>query len=183
MLYQMFVFAVHRNKELRFCQCMNQLQFFLAGMTRNVNIFINHFCTGTHQFIDYTGNMLFIARNRVCRDDDEIIRCDNHFFMAVHCHTSQSGHRFALAARGNQNDPFIWEAVHFININQHTLRDFQISHLQSDVDNIHHTSAEYGNLSVAPLCIVYNLLNPVDIRGESCNDNPLARCLLKQLVE
>ena len=84
---QMSVFTMNRDCIFRFYQRIDQLDFFLAGMSGYVCILENNLGTFHGKFVDNLGYGFLITRDRVGAEDDRIVRFDHDFLMNVGCHT------------------------------------------------------------------------------------------------
>ena len=80
---QMSVFTMNRDCIFRFYQRIDQLDFFLAGMSRNMDILENNLRTLHGKLIDNLGYRFLISRNRIGTENNSIIRFDHYFLMDV----------------------------------------------------------------------------------------------------
>ena len=73
---QMTVFTMYRDRIFRFDQGIDQFDFFLAGMSGNMDILEDNLCTLHGKFVDNLGYCLLISRDRVGTENDRIIWLD-----------------------------------------------------------------------------------------------------------
>ena len=104
---QVTVFTVDRHEKLRANQPVHHFDFFLAGMTGNVNAplpSIDDLRAKLIKVVDGVPHAALISRNRRSGNDDRIAGHDGHFFMLTIAHAGQGAHRFTLTAcRNNGN--------------------------------------------------------------------------------
>ena len=148
-----------------------------------MHILKDHIGSHRRQIVDHPGHCFFISRNRIGAEDNRISRFDRNFFVYIGRHSGQRRHRLSLTSRCNQNDLFIRIIFHFIDINQGFLRNIQISQLRRRSDDIDHTAPFHHNFSSVFVCRVDDLLYPIYIRRECCDDNSRIFMLCKQIID
>ena len=90
--------------------------------------------------------------------------------MLAECDAVESGHRLALASRGDKCN-ILWAISSNIpDVDKNAIGQIHIAKLGSSADNVYHTSAKNGNLSAVVMACVDNLLNTVNVRGERSNN-------------
>ena len=162
----MLVLAVNRYEELRLCKSEHQLEFFLTSVSGNVDLvhsLIYDLGTGLHKLVYDSRYELFVAGDRCSRNDDEVHRRDVDLFVVVHSHSGESGHRLALTSGGDEDYPFTLIEVHHFDVYEYTVRNVEVAELDSGIDDIYHTSAEYSDFSAVADSAVYDLLDSVYI--------------------
>ena len=106
MLAEHTVFAVHRDKVMRFCQRKHHLQFFLTGMAGDMQrcvAIINDLCPLLEQLVYDAADRDLIARDCRGGDNNAVARVDRDLLVFGKCHAVQRGHRLALAAGTDDN--------------------------------------------------------------------------------
>ena len=106
MLAEHTVFAVHRDEVVRLCQCKHHLQFFLTGVTGNVQrrvAVINDLCPLLEQLVYDAADRDLIAWDGRGGDNNAVARVDRDLLVLGKCHAMQCGHRLALAAGTDDN--------------------------------------------------------------------------------
>ena len=83
MRLQMAVLTMNRDRILRLCQCVDQLDLLLTGMAGYMCILLNDLCTLCCQLVDNLGYILLIARNRTGAEDNGISRLDRDTTVQV----------------------------------------------------------------------------------------------------
>ena len=170
------VFAVDRDEILRLDQFQHEFQFFLAGMARYVDFLIpagDDVGTEAHEVIDGAADAGFIARDRRCRNDDRIARHDADTAVIVRSHARQAGHRFALAARRQDEDLIVRITVQFIRFDEDPFGDIEIAQFDSNLDVIDHAPSEDSDFAFELHSRIDSLLDTGNIRGE-CRQNNTA---------
>ena len=165
---------MHRHKETRAHKVVHHFNFFLAGVARYMHavaLFVNNVRAQLVKVINRARNKFFVARNRRCGNNNRIARHNINFFVVVHRHTRQCGHRLALAAGGDDNNLARLVIAGFVNVNQHAFRHFQIAKLNGNINNIDHTASNNGNFTFVSYSAVNDLLNAVYVGRECCHDN------------
>ena len=135
-----------------------------------------------HEVVDRLGDELFIARNRRRRDDDRVARDDRDLAVIRRRHARERGHRLALTARRHDDDLIGAEIIDLVDADDCTLGRGEVAELQRDADYVLHAATEDGD---APLVLhggVDDLLDAVDIRGETRNDDAPAH-IVERLVQ
>ena len=90
---------MNRDEVFGFYQCLNDLQFFLAGVTGNVEalaFFIYNVGTLAIQFVYDTGYSLFVAGDGRGRNDDAVTAGDVYLLVGRKSHTVKGRHIFTL---------------------------------------------------------------------------------------
>ena len=173
-------------EELRLCERQHELELLLTGVAGDMHLIhplVNDGRAGFHQLIDDLGDVLLVAGDRRCRDDDEIQRRDVDLLVVVHRHAGERTHRLALGTGRDEHDLLRRVLVHVLDVDDGVLRYLEIAQLQRRRDDVDHAASQNGDLSAVLCCHVDDLLDAVDIRGEGRDDDALALCLRKELVE
>ena len=166
MLGKVFVFAVNRNEEFRLNQAHQQLELILTCVARDMHFihrFADDFGTQFEQIIDDPRHMLFIAGNRVGRNDDKVTRRDLDLAVLACCHSRQGRHRFTLAASCDDHQPVSGIMANPVGVNQNIFGNIQIAKLNCSRHNIDHAPAGNSNLPVMGSRQIDNLLDAVNI--------------------
>ena len=106
---QMPLLAVDRNEELGTGQGVNNFQFLLAGVARDMKalgLLVDHLGPLPVKLVDDLGNGLFVAWNGGGGDDDPVAGLDLHMLVSGEGHAVQCRHIFALGA-GGDNDHLV----------------------------------------------------------------------------
>ena len=177
---QVAILAVHRDKELRMHQRVDQLELLLAGVAGDVYLgerLVDDVRAGAVELVDHAGNGLFVARNGGGRDDDHVGVADDQLFMLGKGHARQAGHRFALGAGRDDHDLVVVVAVEVVRGNQPSLGNGQLAQLHGHLGHVDHAAADHAHLAVKAHRRVDHLLNAVDIAGEHGDDDAPVRLL------
>ena len=124
---QMSVFTMNRDCIFRFYQRIDQLDFFLAGMSGNMDILENNLRTLHGKLIDNLGYRFLISRNRIRTEDNRIVWLYRHFSVHVRRHSRQSRHRLSLTSGCDKNHFLRRIILHLIDLDQCVFRHIQIS--------------------------------------------------------
>ena len=99
-------------------QGIDQLDFFLAGMSGNMDILEDNLGTFHGKLIDNLGYSLLISWNRVRAENNGIVWLDCNLLVDACCHTGKSRHGLTLASCCDQNQLFIRIILHLVDLDQ-----------------------------------------------------------------
>ncbi len=102
--------------------------------------------------------------------------------MIAHGHPHQGTHGFPLTACGDDHKLIVGDTIALIDIHQHPIWNMQIPKFRGNVHYVHHATACNANPTLISLGCIDDLLNPVDVRGKRCHNNPLLS-LPEDLIE
>ena len=177
MLEHVLVLAVYGYEELRAREREHHFKLFLAGMTGYMNVIhclIDYIRAGFHKLVDHASHQLFVAGDRVCGDDDEILRGYGDLAVFVVRHSRKRGHRLALASGGDDDKLVGRYLSDLLDVNENALWQAYIVQLDSRVQHVYHASAGDCDFASGHLGIVDYLLYAVDIAGEGSDDYALS---------
>ena len=83
---------MNRDEILRFDEVYKELEFFLIGMSRGMdvgNFFVNDFCALPIEAVYDMGDRLFIAGNKARAEYDRIPLFDPDVLVSILCHPGQ----------------------------------------------------------------------------------------------
>ncbi len=106
---QMPLLAVDRNEELGTGQGVNNFQFLLAGVARDMKalrLLVDHLGPLPVKLVDDLGNGVFVAGDGGGGDDDAVARLDLDLPVRGERHAVQRGHILTLRA-GGHNDQLV----------------------------------------------------------------------------
>ena len=155
---------------------MHHLDFFLAGVTGNMDIRnagVNDGNALLGQFVDDTTDEFFVAGNRRCGNDNEILGTEFHLVVLCIRHTGQRTHRFTLRAGCDDGQLLGIVFLDLTEIDDCICGNGHISELNCRGNDIEHGAARDGDLSVIFDAGIDDLLNTVDVGGEGCDDDAL----------
>ena len=179
----MSVFTMNRDCIFRFYQRIDQLDFFLAGMSGNMDILEDNLCSLHGKLIDNLGHRFLISRNRIGTENNSIVRFNHYFLMDVCSHTGKSCHRFTLTSCCDQYYLFIRVILNLIDLNQSLIRNAKVSKLCCSCDNIYHTAALYCNLASETISCVNDLLYAVYIGCKSGNNDSVCLIFIEKIIK
>ena len=172
MFSQVFELAVNRNEIFRLDDAHYHFQLLLAGVAGDmdfVHLLIYDIRAELHQLVNDTADGLFVAGNRSCGNYNIIVRVNFDLTVIRERHAGQGAHRFALAARGDDNELIGGIAVYHIDIDNYPLGDVEIAELRRDAHDIFEASADERDLAPETCRNIHYLLHAVDIGRECCN--------------
>ena len=184
-LYEMMILAVHGDEELRPHEIVHELELLLARMARDVDALVapvDDVGAELQQVVDRLGDELLVARDRRRRDDDRIARHDADLAVIGHRHARKRRHRFALAARRDDDDPAHRIVADLVDVDDCAFRRVDVAELERNVDDIDHAAAEHGHLALIAHRRVDDLLDAMDVRRER-RDDDAAAAVVERLVE
>ncbi len=117
---------------------------FTASVTGNVYIFktfVNDVCALAVKVVDNPVNKLFITRYGRCRNYYRVVFAYGNLRTVAVCHTCKRAHRFALAARGYDDDFVIAHIFYFRYVNKRALGKMYFAYLFCCFYDVVHTSA------------------------------------------
>ena len=179
---EVLVFAVNRDRILRLHQRIDQLEILLAGVTGDMHILEDDVRALHQQFVDDVRHGLFVAGDRVGREDDRVIPVDRDFLMLAARHAGERRHAFALGA-GGDDGRFVCRIIpDLLNINQGVFRHLDVAQLFRDVDRRHHAAPLHDHLPSVLICGIDDLLHAVHIGRKGRDDDARVFVLRKDRV-
>ena len=120
---QLPVLAVDRNEILRLHQVDDQLQFFLAGVSADVDrrrgaVFVNHVRLAAEQVVDHAVDGLLVAGNDARGEHDRVAFLDFGVLVIVDGGARERRHGLALRAADHHADFFRREILHLAGMDQ-----------------------------------------------------------------
>ena len=170
---QVALLTVYRDKKFRLAKCMNDLQFFLAGVTGNMQtlaLFIDYLSALAVQFVNDTGHCFLIAGDSRGGNDDPVAGLDIHLLVGGKCHAVQRRHIFALRTGGNNDHLVFGKALNGSQVHNSACRYFDITQLLGDLQHVFHAATGDGDFSAIAVGSGKNCLDAVHI-GCKCGDD------------
>src|ERR1700674_468115 len=141
------VFAVDGDEIFRPYEVDDELQFFLAAVSADVNrrvraVVIDDECFASEQVVHHAVDGFFVTGNNARRQHDGIAFFDFGVLVVIHRRPRQRGHRFALRAADEDAHFLRRKVLHFTGMDQHAFGNLDIPEVFGDLGRILHGAAE-----------------------------------------
>ena len=173
---EMLLLAVDGDEELGLDQCVDNLEFLLIGVARDVQgclTLVDDFGIFAEEFVDHTADGVLVARDGRGGEHHTVTSLYVNLAVGGIGHACQSGHGLALAPRGDDANLVLGQATDMRQIDQRILGYLHIAELRGDPHDVFHAAPSDGDLTAIACGHVDNLLDAVYVRGEGGHDNPL----------
>ena len=125
------VFAVNGDEVARLDQIDDELEFFLAGVSADVDrrrsaVFIDDVSLAAEQVIDHAVDGFLVAGDDAAGEDDSIPLFNFGVLVIVDGGAGERRHRLALGAADQHADLFRREILHLARIDHQAFGDFDV---------------------------------------------------------
>lgn len=168
------VFAVDGDEVFRLDEGEHGLQVFLGAVAGYVDAgggAGDDVGAEAHQAVDGAADAGLIARDRGGGDDDGVACVDLDLTVGAVGHAGEAGHRFALAAGGQDAEAVVSVVAKFFRFDEGAFRGFEVAEFLGDADDVHHGAAEDADFSFVSDCCVDGHLDAGDVRCEGGKDD------------
>ena len=139
-------------KYLRLHQVDDQLQFFLAGVSADVNrrrgaVVVDDVGLAAEQVIDHAVDRLLVARNDARRQHHRVALFDLGVLVIVDGGARQRRHRLALRAADQHANFLRRKVLHLAGMNQQALGNFDVAEVLRNLRRVVHRAADEGDFA------------------------------------
>src|SRR5450759_3421177 len=170
--------AVDRDEVFGPRQPEHQLEFFLAGMARHVDLLhavVVDVGPGLEEVVDRPGHVLLVAGDGAGADDDGVSGLNLHETVVAPGHAGQADHRLTLGAGRGDHDAV--DRPDLVLGHDLARRVRQVPEVRGDAEVLLHRSAYDRDLAIEGGRSIDNLLNASAVAGEGGNDDPAVQRL------
>ncbi len=179
MAEKMAIFAVDGNEIFRLDELEDEFLFFLAGVAGDVNraggiVVIDERAAAEH-VVEHAEDGFFVAGNDARGKDDAVVFVDGDEAVIVDGDARKRGHRFGLAAAGENDDALGIEVANVLRADDHAVGNAQVIHGVRDFDVVDHAAADESDFAADASSDVDHLLNAMDGGSETGKDDAARR--------
>ncbi len=120
---------------------------------------LNDFPALAHQAVDGAHDVLFVTRDRVTTEDDDVAVFDLDVFVRASCHTVQNSAELTLATGTNDGDFAVRQLDDVFHFDDGIFGYFDSASSQRDLEVLNHTEAGKCDLATMLLGFVKNQLH------------------------
>ena len=169
---ELAVFAVHRNEVARLHQVDDELEFFLAAVSADVDgragaVFIDDVGLAAEEVIDHPVDRLLVARNDAAGEDYRVALLNLRVLVIVDGGARQRRHGLALGAADQHADFFRREIFHLAGIDDEAFGDFDVAEIFGDLGGVVHGASDESDFASVLMREFYGEVDAVDRTGEA----------------
>jgi len=152
MQLELTVFAVDRDEVARLDQVDDELEFFLAGVSGDVDwrvgaVFVDDVCFAAEEVVDHPVDCFFVAGNDAAGEDDRVPLFDFGVFVIVDGRAGERRHGLALGSADEHADLFRREILHLAGIDDEAFWYFDVAEVFGDLGGVVHGAPDEGDFA------------------------------------